>query len=115
MAVDNVKSADRVLRTLEHLCGQPDGLRAAPIGAALDIPISSCVALLGTMVKRGFVKLDDERAYSLTDKLRADGCRPNLGPSARGHRRSFGLNVTRRHQAHRGPTVIPSMPAERRH
>ncbi len=74
MTADNVKSADRVLRILEQLSTAPDGLRAAQIGKTLQIPISSCVGLLGTMVNLGFVQFDEaERSYTLTDKVRQMG------------------------------------------
>lgn len=74
MSGDNVKSADRVLRILEQLAASPEGMRAAQVGKALGIPISSCLGLLTTMVNVGFVKLDSGgRIYSLTDKVRQMG------------------------------------------
>lgn len=74
MPVDDVKSAARVLKILEQLYRAPKGLRAAHISKALDIPISSCTALLGTMVNGGFVKCDpDNRLYRLSRKARRFG------------------------------------------
>jgi DNA-binding IclR family transcriptional regulator len=70
MSAENVKSADRVLLILELLAAAPDGLRVSSVSKALNIPISSCFGLLGTMLNRGFVSYDPtDRTYTATDKL----------------------------------------------
>ena len=61
-----VKSADRVLQMLSLLGESERRLRASEIGCALNIPISSCMALLATAVGRGFVSFDEgDRSYAL--------------------------------------------------
>lgn len=57
-----VKSADRTLKILTLLADQPDGMTMTDIGKALDIPLSSMHALVGTLAKREFV-LRDENSY----------------------------------------------------
>ena len=71
VSTDNVKSADRVLRILEFLSSTNEGVPAAVIARALDIPLSSCLGLLGTMHNHKFVSLEEGcKKYLLSGKLR---------------------------------------------
>ena len=66
----DVKSAARVLDTLELLAGRPDGMSLKEITRSLDIPSSSCHGLLRTLSNRGYVIRDDSvRTYRLGMQL----------------------------------------------
>jgi DNA-binding IclR family transcriptional regulator len=65
-----VKSAERVIRILEVLSGEPDGLTFAGLLATTDIPKSSLHALLFTLQEAAVVQLDNRtRRYSPGSKL----------------------------------------------
>ena len=65
-----VKSADRVLRILELLTSQPEGLTQTEIHIRLGLPKSSTHALLATMVARGFLEQDPQtRGYRVGIRL----------------------------------------------
>jgi IclR family KDG regulon transcriptional repressor len=67
----SVKSARRVLQILNDFAGKRRPQRAAEVARAIDAPISSCVALLGTMVEEGVLFYDETaRTYVPTTKLR---------------------------------------------
>ncbi|GGM65940.1 IclR family transcriptional regulator [Micromonospora sonchi] len=54
----SIKSAERVLRILDLLAGQPDGLAAPEIRSALGLPKSSLHGLLRVLCDRGYVFID---------------------------------------------------------
>ncbi len=68
--MNEVKSAKRVLDVVELLSQETGGVSLKQIGQALDIPPSSCHALLETLWSRGYVVRDGETlAYRLSSKL----------------------------------------------
>lgn len=60
-----VKSADRVLRVLEHLAEQQEPATLADLARHLDIPKSSLHALLRTMHRRGWLEEVGSDQYGL--------------------------------------------------
>ncbi|WP_268961274.1 IclR family transcriptional regulator [Nonomuraea cypriaca] len=61
-----VKSAGRALEVIELLTRRPRGLSFTEICEELELPKSSGHGLLATMVRRGFLRLDDAgRRYTL--------------------------------------------------
>ena len=51
-----VKSAMRTLDIIEHVVGNPSGVAAQDIAAALQIPVSSLSYLLGTLCERTYLR-----------------------------------------------------------
>jgi DNA-binding IclR family transcriptional regulator len=64
-APEVVKSADRVLDLLELLGSTSRALSLAEVTAELDIPKSSALGLLRTLVARGYVARDAAECYAL--------------------------------------------------
>lgn len=72
MRTSGVKSADRVLDLLELLSATPTPVRLIDIVNRLGIPKSSAFALLGTVVRRGYVE-DRPDGYCLAAQFRNSG------------------------------------------
>lgn len=69
-----VGTVDRVLRILETLAAQPEGMGLAAIADDLDLPRSACHRLLAELVRCGYVRqLREQGDYALTTKLPALG------------------------------------------
>ena len=69
--VGSVKSAQRVFAILRVFSEEQRALRAAEVARSIDAPISSCVALLSTMVDQGALFYDETtRCYAPTIDLR---------------------------------------------
>jgi DNA-binding IclR family transcriptional regulator len=67
----NVKSAQRVFMILRRFAEARRPLRPAELARVLGIPISSCIAILATMVDEGVVWYDEtNRSYAPTATLR---------------------------------------------
>ena len=59
----------RVLQVLELLCETGQSLRLAEISRMLDVPKSTLLPILQTMVEEGFLSKDDsEKKRSTNDK-----------------------------------------------
>ncbi len=72
--VGNVKSAARVFAILRDFADKRRPQRAVEIARAIGIPLSSCVALLATMVEQGVLRYDAiDRTYTPTQELRRLG------------------------------------------
>jgi DNA-binding IclR family transcriptional regulator len=70
---DTVRSAARVLDLLEQLSGQEAGLTLSETAARLGLPKSSALALLRTLVARGYAGKDASDRYVLNDTFRLHG------------------------------------------
>lgn len=67
----SVKSAQRVVAILRDFAEKRRAQRAAEVARAIDAPISSCVALLSTLVGQGVLFYDEmNRSYIPTAALR---------------------------------------------
>jgi IclR family acetate operon transcriptional repressor len=67
-------TVDRVLRILETLASQPEGLPLAALADELNLPRSACHRLLADLVRCGYVRqLRDMGDYALTTRLPALG------------------------------------------
>lgn len=55
----SVKSARRVLEILEVLAANPDGMQFLQIAKVLELPKSSLYALLATLLRQGWIALDE--------------------------------------------------------
>ena len=100
--IGNVKSAERVLFILEYFAEKRRPQRANEIAQSLGIPISSCMALLLTMVARDVLVYDNQgKTYAPTSKLRElsnwmqveDGLEQKAIRSARRLHRELGQPV----------------------
>lgn len=69
-AAAGVKSALRVLDILEHLAVTPEPLGLLAIARHFGFPKSSTLALMGTLVDRGYVERDAQDRYRLRGPLR---------------------------------------------
>jgi len=70
-ATAGVKSAARVLDILEWLAQRPDPVALQVIVNHFQFPKSSTLALMLTLVERGYVERDGRDRYALRDALRA--------------------------------------------
>jgi DNA-binding IclR family transcriptional regulator len=70
---DTVRSAARVLDILEYLARLPDGASLSECVAALDLPKSSTLMLLRTVLARGYVVRDASDRYRLNETFRLYG------------------------------------------
>jgi len=70
---DSVRSASRVLDLLEYFATASEGLALTTVSAAFGMPKSSTLALLRTLVTRGYVVRDERGAYALNDAFRNRG------------------------------------------
>ncbi len=69
-----VKSAARTIRVLDAFAEAKCARRASDLSAALNIPLSSCIAILDTLVAEGVLVFEmGERKYFPTDKVRRLG------------------------------------------
>lgn len=69
--IGNVKSAGRVFAILRHFDEERRPRRAAELARATGMPLSSCIALLATMVDQCVLRYDDTtRCYAPTLELR---------------------------------------------
>ncbi|MCC2675780.1 MAG: IclR family transcriptional regulator [Ramlibacter sp.] len=67
-------TVDRVLRILETLASQPEGLALAALAEELNVPRSACHRLLADLVRCGYVRqLREMGDYTLTTRLPALG------------------------------------------
>jgi IclR family transcriptional regulator, acetate operon repressor len=67
-------TVDRVLRILETLASQPEGLPLAAVADELNLPRSACHRLLAELVRCGYVRqLRELGDYTLTTRLPALG------------------------------------------
>jgi DNA-binding IclR family transcriptional regulator len=74
VAARNVKSSERTLLLLSHFAIEKKHQRVTDIARALDLPVSSCFGLLGTLVDLGFLSFNElSRSYFPTDKVRKLG------------------------------------------
>ncbi len=64
-----VKSAERVLRIFELLERSSEGLTNKEISSTLNYAPSSTIALLQTMEENGYLRVDEQKRYSLGGKL----------------------------------------------
>ncbi|UQZ81264.1 Transcriptional regulator KdgR [Paenibacillus konkukensis] len=64
-----VKSADRVFDILEELIHHPHGITTHELGKRLGIAASSIHALIQTMVRRKYAKINEERKITLGTKF----------------------------------------------
>jgi len=93
-----VKSAMRTLDIIEYVVGNPSGVAAQDIAAALQIPVSSLSYLLGTLCERTYLRREGRRylAGAGLDRLRmpasAMSIEDRVAPQVRALRRS--LNET---------------------
>jgi DNA-binding IclR family transcriptional regulator len=70
---DHVRSAGRILDVLEFLAGVPKGASLTETCAALDLPKSSTLLLLRTVLDRGYVTKDEQDRYALNEVFRTYG------------------------------------------
>ncbi len=70
---ETVRSAARVLDVLEHLAGSEDGASLSEVCHALELPKSSTLMLLRTVLARGYVTKDAADRYRLNDIFRSYG------------------------------------------
>jgi DNA-binding IclR family transcriptional regulator len=68
-----VRSAARVLDVLEHLAGTGEGASLSEVCNALELPKSSTLMLLRTVLARGYVTKDTADRYRLNDIFRSYG------------------------------------------
>ena len=68
-----VRSAARVLDVLEYLAGREQGASLSECVVALDLPKSSTLMLLRTVLARGYVTKDEADRYRLNDIFRTYG------------------------------------------
>lgn len=93
-----VKSAMRTLDIIEYVVGNPSGVAAQDIAAALQIPVSSLSYLLATLCERTYLRREGRRylAGAGLDRLRmpasAMSIEDRVAPQVRALRRS--LNET---------------------
>ncbi|MBL0392137.1 IclR family transcriptional regulator [Ramlibacter monticola] len=67
-------TAERVMRVIETLAEQPEGMSLAELSAELELPRSGCHRLLADLQRCGYVRQLGERGdYALTTKLPALG------------------------------------------
>jgi len=71
-----VKSASRVLDMLELLASERQGISLTDVTERLSLPKSSALALLRTLVGRGYLIRDSEDLYELAESFRATGFAP---------------------------------------
>lgn len=65
----HVQSVDRALDMLDQLCATRDSLTATELSRRVELPYASTHRLLGTLVRRGYVHLDERKRYSLGPRL----------------------------------------------
>ena len=70
---DSVRSAARVLDLLEYYAAASDGVALTTVAAAFGMPKSSTLALLRTLVIRGYVVRDEGGLYRLNDAFKSRG------------------------------------------
>jgi DNA-binding IclR family transcriptional regulator len=70
---ETVRSAARVLDVLEHLAGAQGGASLSEVCNALELPKSSTLMLLRTVLARGYVTKDEADRYRLNDIFRTYG------------------------------------------
>ena len=70
---EGVRSASRVLDLLEYFATASEGVALTTISAAFGMPKSSTLALLRTLVMRGYVVRDERGLYALNDVFRNRG------------------------------------------
>src|SRR3982751_832688 len=74
LAAGPTGTVDRVLRILETLASQPEGLPLAALADELNVPRSACHRLLADLVRCGYVRqLREMGDYTLTTRLPALG------------------------------------------
>jgi DNA-binding IclR family transcriptional regulator len=69
---ESVRSAARALDLLEYLAAVPDAVALTSLAAVFGLPKSSALALLRTLVLRGYIVRDDN-LYRLNDAFRHTG------------------------------------------
>jgi DNA-binding IclR family transcriptional regulator len=70
---DSVRSASRVLDLLEHLAAQSEGVSLTQAAASLNLPKSSTLMLLRTLLARGYVTREAGDLYRLNETFRRVG------------------------------------------
>lgn len=71
---DSVRSAGRVLDLLEHLASlEGEGAALTSVAAVFGLPKSSALALLRTLVRRGYATRDAHGLYRLNESFRRHG------------------------------------------
>jgi len=70
---EGVRSAARVLDLLEYFATASEGLALTTLSAVFGMPKSSTLALLRTLVTRGYVVRDEHGLYALNDVFRNRG------------------------------------------
>ncbi|WP_194270709.1 IclR family transcriptional regulator [Glaciimonas soli] len=71
--MNNVRSIERVLDLFEHFARSLDPLTLTAVAAHFDLPKSSALAILRTLVDRGYVVKNDQGHYALEDTFRRHG------------------------------------------
>jgi DNA-binding IclR family transcriptional regulator len=70
---DAVRSAVRVLDLLEYFAATEEGLPLTTVATVFAMPKSSTLALLRTLLSRGYLERDDRNLYRLNPVFRASG------------------------------------------
>ncbi|WP_165098567.1 MULTISPECIES: IclR family transcriptional regulator [unclassified Caballeronia] len=70
---DSVRSAARVLDLLEYFAAASEGLALTTVSTVFGMPKSSTLALLRTLLVRGYLVRDERGLYSLNDAFRSRG------------------------------------------
>lgn len=80
---NTVRSAVRVLDLLEYFAGIEQGVGLTTVSTMFDMPKSSTLALLRTLLARGYLDRDDQNLYRLNPAFRSSGFGWNGDPALR--------------------------------